>query len=220
MKIAIMQPYFLPYLGYFQLMDAVDLWVNMDHATFIKKGFMHKNNVAENHIIRVPLLGASQNLNTREIKVDYSSKLLHKLSTTLEHRYSKAPYYEVGKSILEKCIKSKPDNLSTFNWHLIQQIHSYLEMETKLVETSIGLTSLKKADGMIDIAQKFEANEILNPIGGAQLYDKSYFKERGLAIHFLNMVVKSEEDQWSIFHHLCHYSADHIKQRLTEFELS
>ena len=48
MKVAIMQPYFFPYLGYFQLMNAVDLWVNMDHASFIKKGFMHKN-IIEGH---------------------------------------------------------------------------------------------------------------------------------------------------------------------------
>lgn len=220
MKIAIMQPYFLPYLGYFQLMNAVDIWVNMDHATFIKKGFMHKNSVADNQIIRVPLLGASQNLNTREIQVDYNSKLLHKLSITLEHRYAKAPYYQVGKSILAKCIESQPENLSAFNWQLIEQIHAYLGMTTTLVETSIGLTSQKKADGMIEIAKKFEANEIMNPIGGSQLYDKSYFREKGLEINFLNMVVKGEEDKWSIFHHLCHYSADQIQERLTEFELS
>ena len=220
MKIAIMQPYFFPYLGYFQLMNAVDIWVNMDHATFIKKGFMHKNSIAENQNIRVPLLGASQNLNTREIKVDYNSKLLQKLSMTLEHRYAKAPYYEVGKSILEKCIKSQPEHLSAFNWHLIEQIHSYLGMNTTLVATSVGLTTHKKADGMIEIAKKFKATEIINPIGGAQLYDKSYFKEKGLAINFLNMVVTGEEDKWSIFHHLCHYSAEHIQGRLTDFELS
>lgn len=214
-----MQPYFFPYIGYFQLMNAVDLWVNMDHATFIKKGFMHKNTIKDQQVIRLPLLGASQNLNTREIQVDYSNKLLLKLTTTLAHKYSKAPFYENAIQILERTIGERTDSLAAFNWSLIKQIHHYLGMETKLVETSIGLTTLKKADGMIAIAEQFGADQIINPIGGAQLYDKAYFTERGTPITFLRMQEKSDEDQLSIFHHLCHYSAAELKERLTEFEL-
>ena len=219
MTIAIMQPYFFPYLGYFQLMNAVDLWVNMDHATFIKKGFMHKNIVAGDQTIRLPLLGASQNVNTREIKVDYESKQLSKLLLTLQHRYAKAPYFEVAKKMLEESIAAQPDSLAAFNWSIIQNIHTYLGMDTQLVDSSIGRTDLKKADGMIDIASQFGAEHIINLSGGAQIYDKSYFNERGIRIDFINMVVKSEENGLSIFHHLCHYPAAELKERLTEFEL-
>ena len=70
MKIAVMQPYFMPYLGYFQLIEAVDVWVNMDHVSFQKGSYMNRNVVAEGAAIRVPLLGASQNKNTRETAID------------------------------------------------------------------------------------------------------------------------------------------------------
>lgn len=219
MTIAIMQPYFFPYIGYFQLMNVVDTWVNMDHATFINKGFMHRNTIAGNQIIRLPLSGASQNLNTREIKVDYESNQLRKLLKTLEHHYGKAPYFKVAKMMLERNIAAEPDSLAAFNWLLINQIHDYLDMDTKLVESSLGLTMLKKADAMIDIANQFQADKIINPIGGSQLYDKDYFRNRGVSIDFIRMTATREEDRLSIIHLICNYPAEVLKERLTECEL-
>lgn len=219
MKVAIMQPYFFPYLGYFQLMNAVDLWVNMDHASFIKKGFMHKNIIEGEQPIRLPLLGASQNKNTREIQVDFENKDFWKLKTTLEHKYSKAPFFDQAMDIFKRAESGAPDSLAAFNLHLIHEIHSYLGMETKVVETSIGLTEQKKADGMIEIAQHFGADEIYNPIGGAQIYDKEYFRSQGIELRFLKLDSEEAEDKLSIFHHLCHSSAEELKGRLNDYIL-
>lgn len=84
MKIAVMQPYFLPYLGYFQLIDAVDVWVNMDHAAFQKGRYMNRNVVAEGLSIRVPLIGASPNKNTRETEIDLHAREWQKQWKSLE----------------------------------------------------------------------------------------------------------------------------------------
>jgi hypothetical protein len=219
MKVAIMQPYFFPYLGYFQLIQAVDVWVNMDHATFKKKGFMHKNTVVDEQPIRVPLIGASQNLNTREIGVNLDGKLWSKLKTTLHHKYQKAPYYERAIWFLDTALERQPDSLAALNFDLITSIHGFLEMNTQLLDTSIGRTALSRADGMIDIATQLEATTIINPIGGTALYEKSYFKERGIELQFIQMTLEDPQYQYSIFHHLCHSTAEELRELLDKYEL-
>jgi len=214
-----MQPYFLPYMGYFQLMNAVDLWVNMDHATFIKKGFMHKNTVKDDQVIRLPLLGASQNLNTREIRVNLDGKLWSKLKTTLYHKYNKAPYYERAIGFLDTALERQPESLAALNFDLLTSIHAFLEMDTQLVDTSIGRTASSRADALIDIATQLEATTLINPIGGQAIYEKSYFKERDIELQFIQMTLDQPEYQYSIFHHLCHSTPEKIRKLLGKYEL-
>ena len=76
-KIAIMQPYFFPYIGYFQLINAVDIFVFYDDVNFIKKGWVNRNNVLVNgqaKLITVPLEGASQNLLINQINLTITNK--------------------------------------------------------------------------------------------------------------------------------------------------
>ncbi|MGB1184648.1 MAG: WbqC family protein [Schleiferiaceae bacterium] len=219
MRVAIMQPYFFPYLGYFQLIQAVDVWVNMDHAAFKKKGFMHKNTVVDEQPIRVPLVGASQNLNTREIGVNLEGKLWSKLKTTLHHKYHKAPYYERAIGFLDAALERQPESLAALNFDLITSIHGFLEMDTQLLDTSIGRTALSRADGMVDIATQLEATTLINPIGGQAIYDKSYFKERGIELQFIQMTLEDPQYQYSIFHHLCHSTAEELRELLDKYEL-
>jgi len=214
-----MQPYFFPYLGYFQLISAVDIWVNMDHAAFKKKGFMHKNTLKDDQPIRVPLIGASQNLNTREIGVNLDPKLWSKLRNTLHHKYHKAPYYERAMSFLNAALESAPTSLAALNFELITALVKYLGMDTTLVETSIGRTQKSKADGMIDIAQQFGATTIINPIGGQAIYEKGYFQERGIRLQFIKMRLEGAHYEYSIFHHLCYSTPEDLKRLLGEYEL-
>jgi len=219
MKVAVMQPYFFPYLGYFQLINAVDIWVNMDHAKFIKKGYMHKNTIQGNQIIRVPLLGASQNLNTREIKVDLQSKDLIKLRSTLEHQYKKTPFFQQAIEMFDLAISLKPQSLAELNFQIIKNIHSYLGMNTKLLNTSIGMTNKPRTEGIIEIVKNCKGSEYINAIGGRDIYENQSFLEHGVNLKFLNMTSEHPEDRLSIFHLLANLPTDEIKCRLDCYEL-
>ena len=67
MRVAIMQPYFFPYLGYFQLIDAVDVYVNLDHVSFMKRSYMTRNQIKNNTTINIPVSGGSQNKTCLEV---------------------------------------------------------------------------------------------------------------------------------------------------------
>ena len=92
-------------------------------------------------------------------------------------------------------------------------------MDTQLVDTSIGRTVLSRADGMIDIATQLESTTLINPIGGQAIYEKSYFKERGIELQFIQMTLDQPEYQYSIFHHLCHSTAEELRELLDKYEL-
>ena len=81
MKVGIMQPYFFPYIGYWQLMDVVDVYVVYDDVNYINRGWINRNKILINgqpEYFRLPLLGASQNKLINEINVNHDAKLLKK----------------------------------------------------------------------------------------------------------------------------------------------
>ena len=217
MKIAIMQPYFLPYLGYFQLIEAVDIWICMDHATFIKKGYMHRNKILDDIPIRVPLIGASSNRNTSEILVDLNSRDWHKLEKTLCQKYSNTPYFTVAKRILDNAKSKNIGSLSSFNFALIQGIADYLGIQTRLIPSSLGMTQQSRSDGIIEITKGFNGTTYINAPGGVDLYSKSYFAEKELKLQFIKPNLKGEFLEMSIFHLLCCYSRDEINLELKKY---
>lgn len=220
MRIAIMQPYFLPYIGYFQLIGAVDLWVNMDHASFMKHSYMTRNEVKGPTHMTLPLLGASQNLNSREIQVDYQNKLLKKLLVTLKHLYGKAPYFEPVMELLETHISEKHPSLAGFNFALIEKVNGYIGLNTQLRHTSIGLTELKKSDGIIDIVKQLGGTTYINPIMGQSLYQKDVFESHGLGLNFLKMnPLGFENDYLSILHFMMELAPEEINGLMNEYTL-
>ena len=220
MKIAIMQPYFLPYLGYFQLIDAVDIWICMDHATFIKKGYMHRNKILDDIPIRVPLIGASQNRNTSEIHVDLNSRDWHKLEKTLYQKYSNTPYFTVAKGILDNAKSNNIGSLASFNFEIIQGIVDYLGMKTRLISSSLGMTEQSRSDGLIEITKGFKGTTYVNAPGGVNLYSKQYFAENELELQFIKPNLKGEFLEMSIFHLLCCYSREEINLVLKKYSFT
>ena len=114
MKLGIMQPYFLPYIGYFQLIKAVDKYVIYDDVNYIKKGWINRNNILCNgqaHLFSISLRGASQNklINEIEISDDFS-----KFRKMIELSYRKAPYFEEVFKLLNSIIDYPNKNLFSF----------------------------------------------------------------------------------------------------------
>ena len=102
MKIAIMQPYFLPYIGYFQLVKAVDKFIFLDDVNFIKKGWINRNQLKDNFKFAIPLKHQSQNKLIKDIKIKWNDKLIIKFRKNLNRLYCKSPQFDLINSMLDK----------------------------------------------------------------------------------------------------------------------
>lgn len=188
--IAIMQPYFLPYIGYFQLMAAADKFVMFDDVSFIPRGWINRNRLLLNgtaHTFTVPLRGASPNRLICEIELDGEQGWRKKLLRTIRQAYGKAPYYAQVFTLLERVINFPSLRLDDFLLNSLREVVRYLSLEVEIIETSriYRNAHLKGQDRILDICRQEEANIYINPIGGVELYDQARFSKQDLSLYFL-----------------------------------
>lgn len=188
--IAIMQPYFFPYIGYFQLISAVDEFVIYDDIKFTKKGWINRNRIlvnGKNEYITLTLKKDSDFLKVderflSETWANDKKKMINKIYEC----YRKAPYFKDCIQMIENCILFEDGNLFSFIYNSVQQIVGYLDIKTKIVVSStLNIDSqYKNADMVLEICKKMGATNYLNPIGGIELYSKEFFYENGININF------------------------------------
>ena len=187
MKMAIMQPYFVPYIGYFQLINAVDKFVIYDDVNFIKQGWINRNRILINrqiHYLSINLKGASSFKNINNIEIDFYPQ---KTLKTIYQAYSKAPLFEKVYSLIEKIIQYDSNNLAEFVANSIFECCQYMGIRT-FIERSSQLNIGKNLFGqkrVIEICKYFNANQYINAIGGKELYQKNVFQKEKLELHYL-----------------------------------
>lgn len=190
MKTAVMQPYFLPYIGYFQLLSTVSSFVVFDDANFIKKGWINRNRVLLNekpHYITLPLSGASQNRLINEIELVLDPKNIQKKLDMIYHAYGKAPYFEQIFQMIEDIFCYKETNLSIFVIYSLKKIAEYLAIDTQFLISSKFKKDnhLKGQEKILEICRKVGATHYINPIGGMELYRTEAFRKNGIRLSFL-----------------------------------
>lgn len=190
MKVGIMQPYFLPYIGYWQLINAVDKYVIYDDVNFIKRGWINRNRILINkepNLFNIQMVGASQNKLINQIEVSQDDIWRKKLLMTIEKNYSKAPYYRIVYPIIEEIINYNENNLSRYIEYSIRRICKYLNINTDIIiSSSINKKNeLKGQDKIINICESLGATEYYNAIGGQELYSYNNFQDRGIKLKFL-----------------------------------
>ena len=117
MKVAIMQPYFAPYIGYFQLINEVDIFVIYDDVNFIKKGWINRNNILINgqpNLFSIPLINVSQNKKINETYISLDQKWKTEFLKRIQIAYKKAPYFEEAYVLVKKIILYSENNLAVF----------------------------------------------------------------------------------------------------------
>ena len=201
MKVAIMQPYFFPYIGYFQLINAVDEFVIYDNIQITKKGWINSNRNLVNgkdDYITLPLKKDSDYLQVcqrllAETWVSDRKKMLNRIKES----YRKAPYFDTVYPVIEECILFEDQNLFNFILHSVQQINKYLKIKTQLITAStIAMDHELKAESkVIEICKKRNANIYINPSGGVELYSKSNFADHSIDLQF----IKSDDIQYKQF---------------------
>ena len=191
MKLAIMQPYLFPYIGYFQLIQAADKFVVYDNIEFSKKGWINRNRILVNgkdEFITLPLKKGSDflNINERKLADTFTTdriKLLRKISEV----YRKAPEFKTVYPLIESVINNKEENLFYFIFLSIQAVCKYLDIATEFVISSaVPLDhQLKAQDKVIAICKTLNASQYINPIGGLDLYSKETFKQNNIELNFI-----------------------------------
>ena len=190
MKLGIMQPYFVPYIGYWQLMNVVDKYVIYDDVNFIKGGWINRNRILINgktNYFNIPMMGASPNKLINEVNVNKDERLIRKNLRTIEGAYKRAPYYQVVYPIIERIFKTEKENIAEFIYESFQIINDYLGIETELIMSSTlnKECSLKGEDKVLAICKELGATEYYNAIGGQKLYSFEDFRKHGIALKFV-----------------------------------
>ncbi len=192
MEIGVMQPYFLPYIGYWQLSSMVDKFVVYDNVQFIQHGWINRNRIlldGKPFFITIPLKRAPSSLNIceRQISDQYFDKDAEKLLRTIKHAYGKSPFFKEAMPAIEKCFLCEEENLSKFIFNSIHVISEYLGTTSEIIfwhRNDID-PSLKGQERVLEICRNFSATSYINPIGGLELYDSKYFESNGIELKFL-----------------------------------
>ena len=187
MTLGIMQPYFMPYIGYWQLMAAVDTYVVYDDVNYIKGGWVSRNNILLNgqkHMFTITLNGASPNKLFNEITIKDDFK---KFSRLIESAYRKAPYFAEVSALLDKIYNYEDKSLGAFMMHSFQVVLDYLDINTQLVLSSTieKDNTLRGKEKVKHICQLLGAETYYNAIGGQELYDKNDFNVDGIDLYFV-----------------------------------
>jgi len=187
MKVAVMQPYFFPYIGYWQLINAVDIFVIYDDVNYIKGGWINRNRILVNkqeYMLTLPLEKSSPNKLINEITL---GRGLDKLIKTVSMAYRQAPNFDTAMPLFEEIFHNSTSNLAMFLESSIRKICDYIGIQTKiLVSSSIDKdNSLRAQEKIIDICMRLKSDQYINSIGGQELYDAITFKEHGIKLEFV-----------------------------------
>jgi hypothetical protein len=187
--VGIMQPYFLPYIGYWQLMAAVDRFVIYDNIQYTKKGWINRNRFLRNGVdapFTVPLKKDSDFLNVSERRIadDFDPQ---SLLNQLANAYRKAPFFAAVFPVLEAIVNFPARNLFDYLHHSLVTTARHLEIGTPVVVSSTVATdhTLKSEARVIGICRALGADRYVNFIGGRELYDGATFAQAGIELQFI-----------------------------------
>ena len=231
MTIAIMQPYIFPYIGYFQLINAVDKFIIYDDVNFINKGWINRNNIlvsGKAHLFTIPLKDASQNKLINEVALSAGEPWQKKFLKTIQQSYQKAPYYQKVFVLIEEIVNLEVNAIYELTLHALIRTCAYIDIKTEIIPSSTiyNNTHLKGQDRILDICKQENARHYINPIGGMELYDKGKFEKEGIKLDFIKSLpapytqFKNAFVPWlSVIDILMFNSPEEIRKQLKAYEL-
>lgn len=195
MKLGVMQPYFFPYIGYFQLLNEVDRWIVFDDTQFIDKGWINRNRILhpdpakEWQFITLPLArrGQFDKICHISIKTDinWRAQILGKL--TLYKK--KAPYYRQTIELIHNCFEANEKNLAKFVIRMLRLTADYLGIKTVIEvqsETVLHIGTIEHpGQWALRIAEAVRATEYINLPTGRGIFKQEEFDEAGIKLSFL-----------------------------------
>jgi hypothetical protein len=207
MKIAIMQPYFFPYIGYFQLISAVDRFILLDKVQYISQGWINRNRILkpvyDDYIyIGIPAVKHSFQTLIKDIKAVPGEEWKTKIINQLAH-YKKAPYYKVSCNLLLNCFQYSENDITRLNAHYLKAICDYIGINFRIEiqsEMDLDYSSVDSAEQrLVRLCQQLNASQYINPIGGSELYNKDQFEKFNIKLNFIQANLKEYNQQRKSF---------------------
>ena len=196
-----MQPYFFPYIGYFQLIKAVDTFILYDQVQYIKKGWVNRNRIVEvnraDRIISVPVKHIAITQLIAETEIDNSVKWQHQMIKIIEFNYKRSPFFDELFSGIRQLLSQPFQKINDLNLHTLTHIAGLLDIKTRIISESVDFKQIEeflhepalsydhRTLRVVNICKMLEAQTYINPIGGVELYKKPEFKECGLDLYFI-----------------------------------
>jgi hypothetical protein len=230
MILGLMQPYFLPYIGYWQLLTAVDTFVLYDNIQYTKRGWINRNRFLQNGraaLFTLPLKHDSTLLDVadRSIADDFDrSHLLNRL----EASYRRAPFFNAVFPLLASIIHTPDSNLFNYIHHSIRVIAAFLEIKTPIiVSSSVAIDpSIRGQNKVIAFCQALGAQTYINAVGGQGLYSSAHFGSLGVTLRFLKTrPIRYQQythefvDNLSVLDVMMFNSRDSVRNLLYEYDL-
>jgi hypothetical protein len=194
MKIGIMQPYFFPYIGYFQLIRSVDRFILFDNVQYIRHGWINRNRIlkpSEGHqYILLQLAGYNRDTLIKDIKAVAGYEWKERILRQVEHYKKRAPYYSQVLHLLIKCFEASETNLTLLNGYYLQLVCNYIGLNFKIeVSSTMGFDYANVNDAgewALRISEQLNAAEYINPPGGVELFDKAKFDKSNIKLSFIH----------------------------------
>ena len=190
MKLAIMQPYFFPYIGYFQLVAAVDRFVFYDDVNYMVGGWINRNRLilsGQVGWLTLPLRGASPHRRINEVEAQLDPTRRRKLLSSVAQSYRKAPHFEQVHALFAGIVQSDDPSLSALARQSVVAVARYLGFSTEFVVSSgrYGNEFLRGTERVLDICRREGATEYHNLPGGKSLYSAAAFADAGIELRFV-----------------------------------
>jgi hypothetical protein len=192
-KVAIMQPYFLPYLGYYSLIKHVDRWIFNDEVQMIHKGWVERNRILKQyggwHYIRVPLVKFHHTTLIKHIRIRNNEKWKEKILAQLQHYKKTAPYYWKVIGLLKTAFEPEFETITAQNAHLLKLTCEYIGFDFKYEILSDLNMKIEEVDEPVDwsliICKKLDCKSYINPILGKSFYNRKKFRDNNIKLDFL-----------------------------------
>lgn len=235
MKLGIMQPYFMPYIGYWQLMNAVDKYIIYDDVNYKKGSWVNRNRILMSGkpegwgYLNLNLDHASPNKKFNEISVLRDEHFIKKQLRGIIGSYQKAPFFNEVFPLLEDIFTQKESQLAKYLKHSFEVVNKYIGIKTELIMSSdiVKNNDLKLEKKVIHICELMKADKYYSAMGGWDLYSKDEFAEHGIEFIFLKAKDSIKYKQFnnefvpalSIIDVMMFNSVPEIQKMLDEYEL-
>ena len=202
-RLAAMQPYFFPYIGYFQLISAVDIFVVYDKASYRKSSWINRNRIKDKGTSRsvyvtVPIQRYKHTMLIEKVRITENDSWKASVKNLIYYNYKRARFFDEAYDFIAELIDNDEKSLHRFNSHIILEVSEKLGVQTSIVieneaheQLESELSTKDRGDGMlkqhrvVKLCGLYNATDYINPIGGMSLYDSDFFKRNNKQLYFI-----------------------------------
>ena len=235
MKLAIMQPYFLPYLGYFSLIKHTDEFILFDTVQFIRHGWIERNRILKPsngwQYIMVPLKKHSRETIIKDIEINNDQQWKEKILAQLQHYKKQAPYFSNVIDILNEIFSKEYATIVDLNLASLKTVCNYLGINTPIQVFSLMNIDIEPANAPDEWALNIckalgNVDEYWNPPGGQSFFDRKKYENAGINLKFHSAILTDYDQKRNVFEPglsiidvMMFNSVDEINKMLDNYEL-